>query len=85
MNGVAGQNAKMMETLEGKASNLGDNFDALKVEVGEKLKPVFSGLLSLMSGGITIIRNLVGVLATLITGTVSYYKTLADFAVGAVG
>ncbi|GAB4047089.1 hypothetical protein [Spirosoma litoris] len=85
MNGVAGQNAKMMETLEGQASNLGDNFDSLKVEIGDKLKPVFSGLLSLMGVGITVIRNLVGVLATLITGTVSYYKTLADFAVGAGG
>lgn len=53
MNGVAGQNAKMMETLDGQLSNLGDNFDAMKVAVGEGLRPVFVWLLSALSTGVS--------------------------------
>lgn len=85
MNGVAGQNAKMMETLEGKSSNLGDSFDALKVEIGEQLKPVFLAILSSMSFGIQVISGLVKVVGTLITVISSYWSTLGDFAVGAAG
>lgn len=85
MKGVAGQNAEMMKTLDGQTSNLGDNFDALKVEIGEGLRPVFSGILTVMSGGITVIRGLVAVVATLVTSVASYWKTLADFAVGSGG
>ncbi|KAB7728012.1 hypothetical protein F5984_19855 [Rudanella paleaurantiibacter] len=46
MKGVAGQNAEMMKTLEGQLSNVGDSFDSLKVAVGDKLRPVFVGTLS---------------------------------------
>lgn len=85
LKGVQGQNAEMMKTLDGQTSNLGDNFDALKVEIGEGLRPVFSGILTVMSGGITVIRGLVAVIATLISAVSSYWTTLADFAVGSAG
>ncbi|MCE6987484.1 hypothetical protein [Dyadobacter sp. CY323] len=48
MEGVAGSNAKMMETLGGKASNLGDSFDELTNEVGTGLKPVFIAIMDLI-------------------------------------
>ncbi|WP_157618357.1 hypothetical protein [Spirosoma spitsbergense] len=85
MKGVAGQNAEMMQTLDGKASNLGDSFDSLKTEIGTQLKPVFLAILSTMSMGITVISGLVKVIATLITSVVTYWSTLADFAVGSAG
>ncbi|GAB3990372.1 hypothetical protein GCM10028807_17390 [Spirosoma daeguense] len=85
MKGVGGQNAEMMKTLDGQTSNLGDNFDALKVEIGEQLRPVFSAILTLMSGGITVISGLVKVIGTLITVVSKYWSTLADFAIGAAG
>ncbi|WP_254562142.1 hypothetical protein [Dyadobacter diqingensis] len=48
MEGVAGQNATMMETLGGKASNLSDSFDMLMVEIGTYLRPVFVAILDLI-------------------------------------
>jgi len=48
MEGVAGSNAKMMETLGGKTSNLGDSFDSLMVEMGTGLRPVFVAILDLI-------------------------------------
>ena len=85
MTGVAGQNAKMMQTLEGQSSNLQDNFDALKVELGERLRPVFVAVLQIMSGGITVIRGLVNVIATVISAITSYWSALYDFAIGSGG
>ncbi|MVM36136.1 hypothetical protein GO755_39355 [Spirosoma sp. HMF4905] len=85
MKGVAGQNADMMKTLDGQTSNLGDNFDALKTEIGEQLKPVFSAIISTMSYGITVISTMVKVVGTLITVVTTYWSTLADFAVGSAG
>ncbi|UHG93382.1 hypothetical protein [Spirosoma oryzicola] len=52
MKGVQGQNAAMMQTLDGKTSNLGDSMDALKVAVGDRLKPVFLWLLDFLSTGV---------------------------------
>lgn len=57
LNGVAGMNAKMMETLDGKVSNLGDQFDAIKVSIGNGLKPVFVFFLDLLSKGLTLIQK----------------------------
>jgi hypothetical protein len=85
MEGVAGSNAKAMETLEGKSSNLGDNFDALQVEIGKKLRPVFVFLLDSLMVGIEVIRGLVNVVATAISYTKSYWTILYEFAVGAGG
>lgn len=45
MEGVAGSNASMMETLGGKYSNLEDNADALMVTIGNGLRPVFMAIL----------------------------------------
>lgn len=55
MNGVAGQNAKMMETLGGKTSNLGDSFDSLQVTLGNGLRPVFIAILDLLSASIPVL------------------------------
>ncbi|UHG90114.1 hypothetical protein [Spirosoma oryzicola] len=85
MNGVGGQNAKMMETLGGMSSNLEDNFDSLKVELGEKLRPVFVLVLQSLSGGITVIRGLVNVISTAITGVIAWNKTLFDFFISSGG
>ncbi|PRY47111.1 hypothetical protein CLV58_101177 [Spirosoma oryzae] len=52
MKGVAGQNADMMDTLDGKSSNLGDSFDALKVELGTGLRPIFVAILDLIGRAI---------------------------------
>lgn len=57
MTGVAGQNAKMMETLGGKASNLGDSFDALMVELGNGLRPVFIAILDLLIAIIPVLST----------------------------
>ena len=85
MNGVAGQNAKMMETLEGQSSNLQDSFDALKVEMGQKLRPVFVAIIQVINGAIPVVRVLANVLFTVISAMVTQYKTLMDFAAGAGG
>jgi len=58
MEGVSGSMAAQMNTLEGQTSNLGDNFDSLKVTLGEKLAPVFSGIIEAMNFGITVIKDL---------------------------
>lgn len=55
MTGVAGQNAKMMETLGGKTSNLGDNFDSLMVTLGNGLRPVFIAILDLLNTSIPVL------------------------------
>lgn len=48
LDGVAGSNAEQMGTLSGMVSNLGDNFESLIKNVGERLSPVFSGALSII-------------------------------------
>lgn len=58
MTGVAGQNAEMMTTLNGKSSNLGDSFDALTVGLGNGLKPVFIGILDLIAASIPLLSLL---------------------------
>ena len=85
MEGVAGSNAKAMETLEGKSSNLGDSFDALQVEIGKKLRPVFIFLLDAMMVGIDVIRGVVNVIGTAIVVVKNYWSVLYNFAVGAGG
>jgi len=52
MTGVAGQNAIMMETLGGKASNFGDVMDSLKTAIGDRLSPIFKFFLDLLADGI---------------------------------
>lgn len=41
LSGVSGSMVAISSTLEGRLSNLGDNFDALKVKIGTQLNPVF--------------------------------------------
>lgn len=83
MQGVAGQNAKMMETLGGKTSNLGDNFDALKVELGQRLRPVFILILDLLNNGITVISYLVKGVASAITAVTGFWQSWSLFFSGA--
>ena len=58
LEGVQGGMAAISQTLEGRVSNLGDSFDALMLILGDVLYPVFSSVLSLMSGGIAIFSDL---------------------------
>lgn len=64
MQGVAGQNAEMMETLTGKSSNLGDNFTSLSAQIGDSLTPVFIFFLNLCNKGIDLISFLWKVITT---------------------
>lgn len=59
LEGVMGGMAAISGTLEGKASNLSDNFDALKIILGDVLKPVFLGVMDAMNMGIEIIKSVV--------------------------
>lgn len=52
MTGVAGQNAQMMETLSGKASNFGDVMDSVKTAIGDRLSPIFKFFLDLLADGL---------------------------------
>ncbi|CAG5001963.1 hypothetical protein DYBT9275_02776 [Dyadobacter sp. CECT 9275] len=58
MNGVAGQNAELMETLGGKTSNLSDNIDSLAVKLGDVLMPVFNGVLNGLNNGVSALSSL---------------------------
>lgn len=58
LEGVQGSMAAISQTLEGRVSNLGDNFDALKLTIGEGLKPVFGAIIDVMSFGIDVIKGL---------------------------
>lgn len=68
MEGVAGSNAKMMETLGGKASNLGDNVDALMVTIGDGLRPVFIAILDLINEAIPAVTFLGKIFASAAVG-----------------
>lgn len=59
LQGVMGGMAAISGTLEGKLSNLGDNYDALKIILGDVLKPVFLGVMDAMNSGIEIIKSVV--------------------------
>lgn len=58
LEGVQGSMAAISQTLEGRVSNLGDNFDALKLTIGEQLTPVFNVILDAMNWGIDVVRGL---------------------------
>ena len=58
LEGVVGGMAAISQTLEGRVSNLGDNFDTLKLTIGEGLKPVFGLLIDVMNWGITVVQDL---------------------------
>lgn len=50
LNGVQGASASIMETTGGKISNLTDKLTSLKLQIGQELKPVISGILEVTSG-----------------------------------
>ncbi|MFY7826831.1 MAG: hypothetical protein ACOVQ4_06880 [Flectobacillus sp.] len=58
LEGVVGGMAAISQTLEGRVSNLGDNFDTLKLTIGEGLKPVFGLLIDAMNWGISVVQDL---------------------------
>jgi hypothetical protein len=58
LQGVQGGMAVISQTLEGRISNLGDNFDSLKLIIGEALMPVFTFLIDLFNDGITKVQQL---------------------------
>lgn len=85
MTGVAGSNAKQMETLGGKSSNLTDSFQALMKMLGEKLKPVFEGILVVLNYTIVGIGYLVKGIESVILGLRTYFVSFSDLMVGGVG
>jgi len=58
LEGVQGSMAAISQTLEGRVSNLGDNFDELKLSIGERLTPVFGVIIDAMSFGIEVVKSL---------------------------
>lgn len=66
LEGVQGQNAKMAETLSGKASNLSDSFDSLMVELGTGLRPVFVAIMELISKSIPLMSFLGKAIGTVV-------------------
>lgn len=78
MTGVAGQNAKMMETLGGKTSNLGDNFNSLMVTIGTGLRPVFVAILDLLNSSIPILLLVGQTIGTVIVFMKSLVGGLVD-------
>lgn len=56
--GVLGATDVISNTLSGRVNNLADNFDALKLTIGEGLKPVFTLLIDAMNFGITVVQDL---------------------------
>lgn len=59
LEGVAGSMAAISQTLGGRLSNLGDNFDSLKIILGDALKPVFVALMDAFNTGIEIIKGII--------------------------
>lgn len=78
MNGVGGQNAKMMETLEGKTSNLGDSFDAMKVEIGTGLRPIFVALLELLGKTVPVLSVVGKAIGSVLLIVKSYLVGVVD-------
>lgn len=79
MQGVAGQNAQMMETLTGKSSNLGDNFTSLSAQIGDSLTPVFIFFLDLCNKGINLISFLWKVITTVGLGIRNEWNNWSAF------
>ena len=84
MNGVAGQNAKMMETLEGKTSNLGDSFDAMMVGLGTGLRPVFVAILDLITKAIPLMTFLGKVISSVLVAAKSLVTGFVEVIVSSV-
>lgn len=78
MTGVAGQNAKMMETLGGKTSNLGDNFDSLMVTLGTGLRPVFIAILELLNASIPVLLFVGQTIGTVVVAAKSLIMGMVD-------
>jgi len=78
MTGVAGQNAKMMETLGGKTSNLGDNFDSLMVTLGTGLRPVFVAILDLLNASIPVLLFVGQTIGTVVVAAKSLIMGMVD-------
>lgn len=64
MEGVTGQNAKMMDTLNGKQSNLQDSFFDMAATLGESLKPAFIGIFDIINALLPLLGFFGKILAT---------------------
>ena len=58
LEGVAGSMSAISQTLEGRVSNLGDNYDSLQLIIGDSLKPMFGFLIDVMNTGIDVVKTL---------------------------
>lgn len=59
LSGVSGSMAAISQTLEGQLSNLGDNFDSLKVKIGNELAPIFTQFIGYLNNTIDVAKNVV--------------------------
>lgn len=66
MQGVAGQNADMMTTLDGRTSNLQDSFFDLAANLGEDLRPAFIAIFDLINALLPVLSVLGKIIATII-------------------
>ncbi|MGR3809615.1 hypothetical protein [Jiulongibacter sp. NS-SX5] len=73
-NGVAGMTSEISKTLEGRVSNLGDAWDFVQLQLGEKLRPVFVFILDLFAKGVEWLSRLID--ASEPVG--EYYGIMAD-------
>lgn len=55
-NGVAGMTSEISQTLGGRVSNLGDAWDFVRISIGEKLRPVFVGIIQLFEKGVGVVQ-----------------------------
>lgn len=78
MEGVSGQNAKMMETLNGKQSNLQDSFFDMAATLGEFLKPAFIGIFDIINALLPTIGFLGRVLASVVMAARGYIMIMID-------
>ena len=87
----AGLMAAQMETLGGKASNLADNFAALKLRIGNSLTPAFTGAISAGNFFVNNIENIGKGILTLtpallvLAGTIQIVTVSADKSTTSMG
>jgi hypothetical protein len=92
LEGVQGSMAAISATLEGRVSNLGDQYDSLQLMIGDFLKPTFVWFLGALADGMDFMRNLLAptgefidqfpILSNIVSGVSMVFEALWDVIVG---
>ncbi|WP_028668243.1 hypothetical protein [Runella zeae] len=78
--GTMGYASQQMDSLNGKVSNIDDAMDALKVTIGQKLAPVFVGILGAIGKGIEWLQDLVDASDPVVKVFEDMYEAVGDLA-----